>query len=58
MWLAFCGNLDAQGILHGTHRGQGVNPGADTAYAFGEGPGIARIATLQYDLETTPHITG
>ena len=51
-------NLDTQGILHGAHRGQGVHPGADTAYPFGEGPGITWIAALQDDLQTPPHITG
>jgi hypothetical protein len=56
--VGILGNLDTQGVLHCTHRGQGMHPGADTAYAFGEGPGVARIAALQYHLETTPHITG
>ena len=52
------GNLNTQGILDGTHRGQCMHPGTDTADTFGEGPGVARIAPLQYDLKATPHGTG
>ena len=37
-------NDDAQRVLDGAHRGQGVHGGADAAGALGKRPGVARIA--------------
>ena len=52
------GNLDAQGILHGAHRGQGVHPGTDTADTFRERPGVTRVAPLEDDFQAAPHGAG
>ncbi len=52
------GDLDAESIFDAAHRGQGVNGGADAADAFAEGPGVARVAALEDDLQAAPHGAG
>ena len=52
------GNLDAQRILDGAHRGQRVHAGTDTADTFRKRPGITRVASLENDFQTAPHGAG
>ena len=52
------GNGDAERILHRPHRGQRVRAGAHAADALGEGPGVARVAALQDQLDAAPHRAG
>jgi hypothetical protein len=47
-----------EGILDRTDRGHAVHQGADAADALGEGPGVARVATLHHDLEPAHHGAG
>ena len=51
MRLALRRHLDAQGVLHRAARRDGVHHGAHAADALGEGPGVARVAPLQDDLD-------
>ena len=46
---------DAKGILHSSHRSQGMHGGAYTANPFSERPGIPGIATFKDELEPTNH---
>ena len=49
------GDIDLEGVFHGTHRSQRMGAGAHAADALGKGPGITRIAVLEDDLDATPH---
>ena len=49
------GHLDANGIFNGIHRCQGMYAGAYSANTFDKGPGIARVAPLQNDLQSAEH---
>ena len=51
-------NSDPERVLDRAHRGQRVRAGADAADAFGERPGVARIAVLQNDFDAAPHRAG
>ena len=48
-------NRDAQGVLHRSHRREGVDGRADTARPLGEHPGVARITFAQDQLEAAEH---
>ncbi len=48
-------DLEIQGVLDGTYRGQRVYGGADAAEALGEEPGFARIAAEQDALDAAEH---
>ena len=45
-------------ILDRAHRGETVHQGADAADALGKGPGVARVAAAQDDLDTAHHGAG
>ena len=47
------GNGDAEGVLDGAHRCDGVHGRADAADALGEDPGVARVAALQHHLKAS-----
>ena len=49
------GDLDLQRVFHRAYRHQRVRAGADAADAFDEGPGVARVAALEDDLQAAPH---
>src|SRR3954447_1946600 len=51
-------DLQVEGVLHGAHRGDGVDGGADAADALGEQPRLARVTPLQDDLDAAPHLAG
>ncbi len=51
-------NLVTQRILDRAHRGDAVHQGADAADALGEGPGVARVAALQDQLDAAHHGAG
>ena len=51
-------DLDAQRVFHRAHRGQRVAAGAHAADALDEGPGVARVAALEDDLQPAPHGAG
>ena len=51
-------DLDPEGVLDAAHGRKGVNARADAADAFDEGPGVARVAALENDLEASPHRAG
>ena len=51
-------DLDRQRVFDRAHRGQRVGAGADAADPLGEGPGVARIAAAQDDLDAAPHRAG
>ena len=51
-------DLDLQRVFDRAHRGQRVGAGADAAYPLGEGPGVARVAAAQDDLDAAPHRAG
>jgi hypothetical protein len=51
-------DLDTERILHPAHRCNAVYQRADTADALGEGPGIARVAAAQDDLDPAHHRAG
>ena len=44
-------DVDAQGVFHGMHRGQGVGAGADAADALHKSPGVAGVSALEDDLD-------
>ena len=52
------GDLDAQRILHRAHRGQRMAAGAHATDALDEGPGVARVAPLEDDLQPAPERAG
>jgi hypothetical protein len=56
--LGIVGNGIIQGILHGAYRGDAVHQGTDAADTLGEGPGVARVASLQDDLDAAHHGAG
>jgi hypothetical protein len=49
------GDANAQRILHGADGSKRVNRGAHAAGALGEGPGLARVAPTQDDLDPAHH---
>ena len=49
--LAVRRHLDAERILHGAHRRQSMDQRANAANSLRKGPGIARIAAAQDDLD-------
>ena len=51
-------NLVFERIFHRAHRGDAVHQGAHAADALGEGPGIARVAPAQDDLDAAHHGAG
>ena len=51
-------NGDFQRVFHGAHGGERVDGGADTAGALRDGPGIARVASFQDDLDAAEHRAG
>mmetsp|Transcript_32978 Transcript_32978/g.77357 ORF Transcript_32978/g.77357 Transcript_32978/m.77357 type:complete len:229 (-) Transcript_32978:692-1378(-) len=48
-------DLDAQRVLDRPHAGQRVAAGAHAADPLDEGPGVARVAALEDDLQPAPH---
>ena len=50
-------DLDAEGVLYGVDRGQGVRARAHAADALHKGPGVSRIAILDDDFDTPEHGT-
>gem|GEM_PF-7086711 len=46
---------DPQGVLHGTHRSQGVDRGAHATDALAERPGVPGVAPLEDQLQAAPH---
>ncbi len=51
-------DADLQRVLDGADRGDGMHQGAHAADALGEGPGVARIASAQDDLDAAHHGAG
>jgi len=51
-------NLDVQSVFNRAHRSQRMNRSTNTADAFTERPGIARVAALEDHLQATPHGAG
>ena len=58
MMLALSGILIVERVFHRAHRGERVHARAHAADALDEGPGVARIAALEDDLESAPHRAG
>ncbi len=51
-------DLDVERVLDRADRGDGVHQGADAADALREGPGVARVAAPQDDLDAAHHRAG
>ncbi len=52
------GDGHAEGVLHGAHGGEGVDPGAHAADSLGEEPGVAGIAAAEDELHPAEHRPG
>ena len=50
-------NLELQRVLHGPHRGNGVDGRADTAEPLGEHPRFAGISSFEDAFDATEHLT-